>query len=174
MMFDIKTKIAALLHAEHMHTLTVLQTLEEFLIRQTAKRPPDVGQSENRTLLEGLIAAIAAEVGRHFGFEENHLFPVLAARGEAGIAAFLTEEHAAILPLAQALAADAATAIREGGFSAEGWAAFHRAGLELCEREMFHIQKEEMGLLAAIAMYVDADADGQLAALYEKVAAESL
>ena len=173
-MINIKTEIAALLHEEHMHTVAALQNLEEFLTNQTAKRVPDAGRAEVQAVLVGLVATIAAEVGRHFGFEENHLFPVLVDRGEAGIAAFLAEEHAVILPLAQGLAELAAKAMSDGAFTADGWAAFHRAGLELCEREIFHIQKEEMGLLAAISMYVDAEADRQLAAIYERLTAEAL
>lgn len=172
-MLTIKTEIAALLHAEHMHTVEALQTLEEFLANQTIRRVPDVRTAEVAGVLDDLIATLAAEVGRHFGFEENHLFPVLVTKGEAGIAAFLTEEHAAILPLAQGLAEQAAKALRTGAFSTAEWAAFHAQGLELCEREISHIQKEEMGLLAAIAMYVDGEADRQLAALYEKLTAEA-
>lgn len=173
MMLTIKTEIAALLHEEHMHTVDSLQTLEEFLANQTVRRVPDVRTAEVRGLLEGLVATLTSEVGRHFGFEEKHLFPVLVAKGEAGIAAFLTEEHATILPLAQELAGQAEKAVAGGGFTAERWAAFHAQGMELCEREISHIQKEEMGLLAAIAMYVDADADRELAALYEKLTAEA-
>ena len=130
-MLNVKTEIAELLHAEHMHTIEVLQTLEEFLANQTVRRIPDVGEAEVHGILDGLIVTIAAEVGRHFGFEENHLFPVLVERGEAGIAAFLTEEHATILPLAEDLAERASKAMVEGAFTAEGWSAFHAVGREL-------------------------------------------
>jgi hemerythrin-like domain-containing protein len=168
-MLTIKTEIAALLHAEHMHTVEALQDLEEFLANQTARRVPDARTAEVRGILSGLIATVAAEVGRHFAFEEDHLFPLLLEKGEGGIAALLTEEHAAILPLAQGLAGRAAKAMADGGFTAEGWTSFHAQGMELCEREISHIQKEEMGLLAAIATYVDADTDRNLAALYQKL-----
>jgi hemerythrin-like domain-containing protein len=172
-MLNIKTEIAALLHEEHMHTVEVLQNLEEFLANQTARRVPEVTRADVRDVLGGMIATVAGEVGRHFGFEETYLFPVLSEGGEAGIAAMLTAEHAVILPLAKGLADLAAKALADGGFTAEGWADFHQQGMEFCEREIFHIQKEEMGLLAAIAMYVDADADRRLAALYEKLTAEA-
>jgi hemerythrin-like domain-containing protein len=172
-MQTIKTEIAALLHEEHMHTVEALQNLEEFLANQTARRVPDVRTAEVRGILNEVITTVAAEVDRHFGFEEKHLFPVLIAKGEAGIAAFLTEEHAVILPLAKGLAEQASKVMTDGGFTAQGWAVFHAQGVELCEREISHIQKEEMGLLAAVAMYVDADADRQLAALYEKLTAEA-
>lgn len=166
------TQIAALLHNEHIHTIQALQRLEGFLMNQTAKKVPDVSSPDVAGLLSDTIGAVAAEVERHFGFEENHLFPVLIEQGEEGIALFLTEEHATILPLAQELAAEVDDA-KAQGFSAAAWKEFHAKALELCEREIFHIQKEEMGLLAAISMYVDSDCDAQLAELYNKLIAHA-
>jgi hemerythrin-like domain-containing protein len=171
MMFN--TKIAALLHEEHQHTIKALQGLEEYLLTQTSRRLPNLADPKVRALLENVLLSVAAEVERHFGFEENHLFRVLIDQGEAGIAAFLTEEHATILPLAQGLAVQARAALAGEGFTPEGWKEFHRGGIELCEREIFHIQKEEMGLLAAISMYVDGDADAQLAEIYKALVAEA-
>lgn len=162
----VNTRIGGLLHNEHMQTLSALQGLEEFLLRQTSRRPPDVSQPAVRDLLGRLVATLAAEVERHFGFEENHLFPLLTSRGEPGMAAFLAEEHATILPLALGLVKNAQAALQGDGFDEAGWKSFHRRGMELCEREMLHIQKEEMGLLMAIGAYVDAEADAALAEAY--------
>jgi hemerythrin-like domain-containing protein len=166
------TQIGTLLHEEHVRTIQALQSLEEYLLKQTSKRVPDVTSDKVRELLEHLLSDVAAEVERHFGFEEGFLFPVLASQGEMGIAAFLTEEHGCILPLAQELAATAREALNGAGFTPEGWKDFHHRGIELCEREIFHIQKEEMGLLAAISMFVGPEADAELAVKYrESVAA---
>jgi len=162
------TQIGTLLHEEHVRTIQALQSLEEYLLKQTSKRVPDVTNEKVRELLEHLLSDVAAEVERHFGFEENFLFPVLTGRGEGGIAAFLTEEHGTILPLAQELAETARTALNGNGFTVEDWKEFHHRGVELCEREIFHIQKEEMGLLAAISMFVDPAADADLAAKYRE------
>ncbi|HVI52989.1 MAG TPA: hemerythrin domain-containing protein [Candidatus Sulfotelmatobacter sp.] len=167
------TQIGTLLHEEHVRTIQALQGLEEYLLKQTSKRVPDAADPKVRELLEHLLSDVAFEVERHFGFEENHLFPVLISRGEGGIAAFLTEEHGSILPLAQELAETAGSALNGGGFTPESWKEFHRRGVELCEREIFHIQKEEMGLLAAISMFVDPDADAALAATYRELVAAS-
>ncbi|OIR02374.1 hemerythrin HHE cation binding domain protein [mine drainage metagenome] len=161
-----QTQIGTLLHEEHLHTLAALQRLEAFLSRQGNRKAPDVGDAGVRDILSHLLTDVAAEVDRHFGFEEGHLFPVLNQRGEMGIAMILTEEHRTILPLAKDLAALAASALEAGGFSPEAWRDFHDRGGELCEREMFHIQKEEMGLLAAISMFVDAADDAELAVAY--------
>lgn len=157
-----QTQTGALLHTDHVATIQALQSLEGFLLRQTAKRAPDTGDQAVRKALESLVATLSNEVGRHFGFEEQHLFPLLAERGESGIGEFLMQEHATILPLANEVAETASKALVEG-FDDAGWRRFHEAGLELVEREIFHIQKEEMGLLAAISMLVDPAADAELA-----------
>jgi hemerythrin-like domain-containing protein len=165
------TKIGTLLHEEHVRTLRALQALEEFLLKQGSKRVPNLAEESVRDMLEHLLSDVAAEVERHFGFEEGFLFPVLTSRGEGGISAFLTEEHASILPLAKELAETARQAMGGQGFTPEQWKEFHHRGVELCEREMFHIQKEEMGLLAAISMFVSPEDDSELAAKYQELTA---
>ncbi len=158
-----QTQTGALLHNDHVATIQALQSLEGFLLRN--KRPPDVKDEAVRKALQSLIDTLTNEVGRHFGFEEEHLFPLLAERGESGIGEFLMSEHATILPLANEVAESARKGLDEG-FDEAGWKRFHAAGLELVEREIFHIQKEEMGLLAAISMLVDPAADAELAEKY--------
>lgn len=159
------TQTGALLHNDHVATIQALQSLEGFLLRQTSKRAPDVKDEAVRKALQSLIDTLTNEVGRHFGFEEEHLFPLLADRGESGIGEFLKSEHATILPLAQEVSEAARNGLANG-FDDASWRRFHAAGMELIEREIFHIQKEEMGLLAAISMLVDPAADADLAERY--------
>jgi len=163
------TAIGALLHEEHLHTIEILQRLEEFLTSQSPKRPPDVSRAEVQAVLASLIDGLAPEVHYHFGFEEENLFPLLAKSGQVGMVSLLTAEHRAILPLAGGLAETARAAIAAGAFAAQDWADFHGQAMELCEGEVFHIQKEEMGLLAAIDAFVDRDTDERLAAMYRKL-----
>lgn len=164
----VQTETGSLLHTDHVATIQALQSLEGFLVRQTSKRPPDTTDEPVRKALQSLIDMVANEVGRHFGFEEQHLFPLLADKGEAGIGEFLKQEHATILPLANEMA-EAARAALDKGFDEASWRRFHAAGLELVEREIFHIQKEEMGLLAAISMLVDGESDRMLADTYRSL-----
>lgn len=163
-----QTQTGALLHNDHVATIQTLQNLENFLNKQTPKRVPDTADPAVRKMLNNLIVTVNGEVGRHFGFEEEHLFPLLAERGEEGIGEFLKQEHASILPLANACA-DAARKGLEEGFTEAGWKQFFIDCMELVEREIFHIQKEEMGLLAAIAMLVDPETDGELAVTYQSL-----
>lgn len=158
----------SLLHDDHAATIALLQDLEAF-IDQAKGVPAFDGQA--RTLMERLKTSLRREVEGHFGFEENHLFPVFTACGETGIVTMLTQEHRAILPLALDVAEAASMALEAGAFDADTWARVKTAGNELVEREMFHIQKEEMGLLTAIAMLVEPATDQKLAQTYREVMA---
>ncbi len=156
------SQIGALLHRDHMQTVETLQAIEELTTRHRAA--PKI-EGAVRAGLERLAATMRAEVEKHFGFEESHLFPEFIRRGETGIVTMLTQEHRAILPLALEAAGLAEAALADG-FDAAGWTAFRAAAAELVEREIFHIQKEEMGLLAAIAALLDPATDAALAETY--------
>jgi hypothetical protein len=79
----------------------------------------------------------------------------------------LTHEHRSILPLAIQVA-DLALAAADAGFTDASWSEFKDAGSELIEREIFHIQKEEMGLISAISALIDPEADEELADIYRR------
>lgn len=167
-MLHVNSRIGQLLHTDHLTTLGTLQGLEELLVRQGGQAP-DLKRAEVRDALGKLVAVVKGEVGRHFGFEENHLFPVLAEAGQVGMTMLLISEHRAILPVAQVAGDLAEEALATGSFTPEAWTEFRENGLEFCERELFHIQKEEMGLLAAIAALVDADTDTKLAETFQSL-----
>ncbi len=154
------SKTGALLHSDHMATIEMLQALEQFLVK-AGRTAPDVEKARN--LLARVASTIASEVDRHFGFEENELFPLFEKKGEMGIVMMLTGEHREILPIGQRVAELALGALAAGRFDANGWAEFRALGLELVEREIFHIQKEEMGLLSAISMFLGDEEDAALA-----------
>ncbi len=161
-MFTISSKVGQLLHQDHVQAIALLQKLEEFLIGQTSKRPPDTKNDVIVKLLNDVATIIDDEITRHFGFEEEHLFPTLAEAGETGMTAFLAHEHGMIRPVAQELGALARVALADG-FTPDSWKQFHSLGLEMVEREIFHIQKEEMGLLSAISALLDPMTDAELA-----------
>lgn len=158
------SKTGALLHEDHMATIECLQNLDEFLRRN--KGAPNL-DDKGKSFLSGLSGTLRGEVESHFGFEEGHLFPLFERKGETGIVMMLTMEHRAILPLAIEVADLAAKAV-EHGFDDADWRSFRDCGMELVEREIFHIQKEEMGLLAAISALLDPTEDDHLAQTYEQ------
>lgn len=159
---DFRRHVSRALHEDHLATIALLERLETLLGRQRPRRPPPPADADAARLLKELIAALETEIGPHFAFEEASIFPLLAEAGDGEMAAYLLEEHQAILPLAHRLV-EIAKSARAAEFAAEAWTQFHATGAELIERLVSHVQKEEMGLLPALDDLLDEEADGRLA-----------
>jgi hemerythrin-like domain-containing protein len=158
-------RITQRLSEEHRATVALMERLEALITSQRSEAPEAAGGSAASHLLREIAGGVGSEVKRHFDFEEQSLFALLEASGEAEIGAHLTEEHAAMRPLwarLAALARGAATA----GFDEADWSEFRRVGLELCERMLAHIQKEDMALLPLIEESMDAETEERLYDLY--------
>ncbi len=155
---DFARQVPASIHREHLETLGLLERVEAALAK--AKAAPAPGDAAWARLLRELDANLANEIGRHFGFEEEELFPLLANGGDRDIASLLAEEHEAILALAKRMI----PALRAflGGNGAQGWPALREMALELVERQVAHIQKEEMSLLPVLEDMLDAERDAEL------------
>ncbi|MGE5545779.1 MAG: hemerythrin domain-containing protein [Solirubrobacterales bacterium] len=160
------SQIGALLHDDHMNTIAMLQNLEELV--GSHRSAPKVDE-DLRATLATTERTIRDEVEKHFGFEEGYLFTEFTRLGETGIVTMLTHEHRSILPLALSVADLAAKAVADGAFDDGSWTEFCDAASELVEREIFHIQKEEMGLLGAISALLDDETDQRLAETYRRV-----
>jgi len=160
------SQVARRLHEEHTAASGLLQRLQVLLSRQGPLVPPPTGDPGFAALTRDLGAAIAGEIGNHFRFEEEELFPALAARGESDIGELLAEEHRTIRPAAARLVELA----RGPGMAIEAWAEFHRLGGELVERLSAHIQKEEIGLVPLVEDLLDGEADARLSEAYALLA----
>lgn len=154
------------LHADHMATIQLLERLEEALSRFGPKSLPGADDVDFSALLADLSAAMKREISTHFAFEEEHLFSRIQALGDTPMLTILQDEHDIIRPLALRVTEAEETA-QQSGFTAESWAAFYDLGLELVERETFHIQKEEMGFLPLLDQIVDPADDEPLAQGFE-------
>ena len=159
---------ARLLHDEHRANLDLLGRVEQALARGAgaAQRRAAEPGSDLPRLLAALELQVTQDVDRHFAFEERELFPRMIESGDGGIAALLTEEHDAMREVAAELR-PLARAAAEGTLDAAGWSALHGAALELVERQVSHIQKEEMALLPLLEDLLDDDTDGRLAMDYQ-------
>lgn len=153
-------RVSQVLHDEHRATIALMERLEQLVARHRAT-PPDRADGSVTQLLSDLSTGVQAEVERHFDFEEGQLFPYLEAAGDEAIGAHLTSEHDAMRPLGLQLAALARDASAQG-FDQARWNEFRRIGLELCERMLAHVQKEEMALLPLLDEVMDADAEMRL------------
>ena len=140
-------QVSRRLHEEHLATLAVWSRVESAL----------AAGRHDAALMRSAAASLAEEVERHFAFEENELFPRLADAGEADIAALLEEEHATIRQ-----AATRFIALAKQDFSKE----LRVLGLELAERLVSHVQKEEMSMLPALEDLLDEGSDHELTLAY--------
>ena len=162
-MMETDFNILRTLHEEHFATMALLEKLETAL--SAARTVPANDDSTMNRLLGDLDAVLHEEISHHYSFEEEHLFPLFAEFGDVGITQMLAGEHEIIRPLAQELSQLARDA-RQHGFTPESWEVFREKGLELVEREVFHIQKEEMGFLPALDQIIDSDTDSELTMAY--------
>lgn len=148
------------LHEEHRANLALLGRAEQALAR--APRGEGARDPELIKLIGALARNLEQDIGRHFSFEERELFPRMSEAGDGDMAMLMMEEHDAIravaeelLPLTQAAAS--------GTLDGAGWEALRHGALELVERQVAHIQKEEMALLPLLDDLLDDETDRQLA-----------
>ncbi len=153
------------LHEDHTTTLQLLDRLEAALTPKSAQQPPDTGDVAIRNLLSDVASVLQTEVTGHFAFEEENLFPRFAEELDDFVPGMLRGEHEIIRPLANRLIGLARDGL-EQGFDAETWTTFRELGLELVEREVFHIQKEEMGFLPGLEQFLDDEESDRLNAAY--------
>lgn len=148
-MYKLNLPILQTLHEEHMAVMALLERLETFLRKRKPDTAPAPGDAEANTLLADLASNLEGEIGSHYAFEEQYLFPSFMELADAGIPMMLHGEHDVIRPVAARLA-EIARSAAGNGFSPESWKEFHALGREMVEREIFHVQKEEMGFLPAL------------------------
>lgn len=163
-MYALTHAVLRSLHEDHLKTLGLLDRLES-LLRRGADDPPAADDAESMALVDEVVANMRDEVSNHFSFEEEQLFTRFSRVAEPGIPMMLQGEHDALRALARNMDGLWAKA-KDGGFDAATWAAFHRLGRELVEREVFHIQKEEMGFLPAMDQILQPDEADDLTRLY--------
>jgi hemerythrin-like domain-containing protein len=150
---EFRRRLCRALFEEHQATLSLLARFESLLGRGDAESAPP--------LLKELGHAVEGEIGPHFAFEEEEVFPLLAAAGEEEMAALLLAEHRALLPQALRLE-ELARLAGDGGFTAETWAEFREVGAALASGLAAHIEKEDRALLPALDDLLDEEEDGRL------------
>ena len=153
---DFQRQIARRLHEEHAATLELWSRVEQTIGKRGAELEALIGRA---------AAALADDVARHFGFEETELFPRLTEAGEGDIAELLREEHGVIRGAAAQFDA-LARQLRAGELDDAGWQRLRVTALELAERLVSHVQKEEMSLLPALEDLLDEATDAELALAY--------
>jgi len=154
---------STVLHDEHRANLGLLGQVEHALVR--APRGVAGHNTGLLDLLRALLRQVEQDVERHFAFEERELFARMDESGEGDIAALLREEHDAIRDVVDELRPLARRAL-EHALDDPGWEDLRAAALELVERQVSHIQKEEMALLPMLEDLLDDETDRRLAMDY--------
>src|SRR5450759_1685305 len=147
---ELQLQISRKLHEEHITILGLLDRFEQALMRLRTQ-PPENGDPVWRQLLAPLESALQYEVTRHFGLEEDQLFPRLHQRGEGDLAELLFEEHEAIREVSRPLL-DLLARSRTGEFNEGDWRSLKASGMELVERLGAHARKEELALVQLVAV----------------------
>jgi hemerythrin-like domain-containing protein len=160
--------LSDLLHREHLHTLAVAGELEARVDDRRAG-PIDIADPEDRARLEALIRVAEEDIHKHYRFEEEVLFPRLAAAGLGPMVDVLIMEHDAVRAIAGPLRASAEAALRDG-FTPSSWRAFREGIFDLVNSVSFHIQKEELGVIRQLETVLGAYANRELGALYASFA----
>jgi iron-sulfur cluster repair protein YtfE (RIC family) len=145
---EFNRRISRRLHEEHAATLALWGRLESVL----------AAGRHDAALLKSAAASLERELDRHFRFEEAELFPRLAEGGEGDIGELLREEHETIRAAGIRFIALA----KEDSLSKD----LRTLGLELAERLVSHVQKEEMALLPALDDFIDEETDHELDSAY--------
>ena len=145
---EFNRRISRRLHEEHVATLALWGRLESVL----------AAGRHDAALLKSAAASLERELDRHFRFEEAELFPRLAAAGEADIGELLREEHDTIRAAGMRF-----IALVKGDSNEKE---MRTLGLELAERLVNHVQKEEMALLPALDDFIDEETDHELDSAY--------
>jgi len=140
--------ISRRLHEEHVATLALWGRLESAL----------AAGRHDAALLKSAAASLERELDRHFRFEEAELFPRLAEAGEGDIGELLREEHETIRAAGMRFIKLVSDEITNPEVK--------RLGLELAERLVNHVQKEEMALLPALDDFIDEETDHELDSAY--------
>jgi iron-sulfur cluster repair protein YtfE (RIC family) len=153
-------QVAHLLDEEHNQTLDLLAAAEQAYARVRGDGPRDEALVRvTRRLHEHLVH----HVPKHFGFEEQVLFPRLIEAGERDICELLDEEHDAIeavIAQIDPLAPQVAT------LDAADFEALKRAVLDLAMQLRAHIEKETMGLVPLCDDHLPEDDDQAIALAY--------
>jgi hemerythrin-like domain-containing protein len=155
------TELGNVLHEEHFRIVVWMSELKNRVTGEAGELPLHAGTEEGRGVLCRLIAALD-HVFLHHAFEEDVLFPRMRDRGEADMAGYLANEHAAIEPVAKRLQTTAMELLRHGA-DRQRWRKFRREVDELFSEMMSHLVMEEMVVLQRLHTLIDADTDRCLA-----------
>ncbi len=162
---DIDSQIAQVLHDEHLRIMDLMKRLEGVARGGWVNQVPDAADDDIALLLSDLVTELAEATEHHFQFEEAKIFPALIAVGDVTVPYLLRQEHDLLRNLSEFMMPHVELARRQG-FTADTWAEFRDLSLELAEKHLSHIQREEAAMLPALTGLFMEQRDDELATQY--------
>lgn len=153
------------LHEEHEAVFELLRRLQRALVNSQTDAAPDFSDPAWSGLLRDLRSGLEFEVARHFDFEEQSLFPILAEAGDGDLVELLNADHKVIRDVTAPLL-ELVGKGQTRKLDVSGWHSLKRLGLELCDRLTEHALKEEQALLPTLETLLSGDEDRELFAAY--------
>jgi hemerythrin-like domain-containing protein len=155
------TMLGQVLHEEHFRILVCISDLQNRVSGDAAERPFDPHSQQDRDEMLGLLGAVDRIVTHH-AFEEDEVFPLIRADGDAALADLLTRDHALIEPVIRRLRSLATEILRHG--AGDGcWAEFCEVANDLFAEMLAHLEIEEATIVQRLDHLLDAETDQQLA-----------
>jgi iron-sulfur cluster repair protein YtfE (RIC family) len=150
------------LYDEHQGTLELLGRVVRVL---APNAPVTTADAQTVRVATALGEHLRHDLRRHFAFEEDVLFARIADAGGGDLRDLLAEEHETINAVVAELVPLCASAAA-AELDAAGWSALRRGALELADRLMAHIEKEDGALLPMVDDLLDDETDRELAFAY--------
>jgi len=155
------TLLGQVLHEEHFRILVCISDLQNRVCGEAGERAFDPADEQERAEMQDLIHALD-RVLEHHAFEEDVVFPLIRADGDAALADLLAREHTVIEPTSQRLRVLAAEILQFGPGDGR-WADFREIGQVLFSQMLSHLEKEEMTIVQRFDRLLDAATDHRLA-----------
>ena len=159
------SQIAHVLHDEHKRIMTLMKRLEGIARGSWGSTVPDIADDDIASLLTDLDTELAGASEHHFQFEEVKMFPALIAVGDVTVPYQLRQEHDLLRNLSEFMIPSVELARRQG-FTADSWSEFRDLALELAEKHISHIQREEAAMLPALQGLFAEQRDDELVTQY--------
>ena len=128
------SELGQLLHEEHFRILVGACELENRIRGESADRPLNASDAEDRHLLSNLLDGLD-RIMVHHAFEEAVVFPLIRDSGDGELTTLLTREHGAIEPKARLLGLLGRQLVGRVA-SADEWARFRHAAADLVAEVM--------------------------------------
>lgn len=158
--------ITRLLIQEHEALMTVMERLIGIVRNTRQSGYSAVVGDDIKAVLSLLPHFVRSEIGPHFAFEEDHLFPLIDARSGSEHVRVLLDDHRQVRPLGFRLLM-LVELIENEGFNEKSWEEFHNVAIDFATRICNHARFENAVTIPLVNDALDEETDRKLVEFYE-------